>query len=85
MAECKYCKINYDNEIDTAILNELKSNYDYKTKKHFGAVISIEGDKLNVWTCANVYEPAYVETSVKINFCPMCGRQLNENVEAKNG
>ena len=34
---------------------------------------------LNVTASAGVYEPNFLESNRKINYCPMCGRKLGEN------
>lgn len=41
-----------------------------------GVDVCIDGNELYVNGCADTYEPNYIEESIKINFCPMCGRQL---------
>jgi hypothetical protein len=41
-----------------------------------GIDVSIEGNELCIDGCADTYEPNYIEESIRINFCPICGMKL---------
>lgn len=43
-----------------------------------GMDIWVEGDRLEVEVAPDTYEPGFMEESIKINFCPICGRKLVE-------
>lgn len=72
MGECEYCK-GYKEILDDRKLSRKKDVY-------VGTKIWAQDNELRVFACADVYEPAIVEASVKINFCPMCGRNLTANI-----
>lgn len=68
---CDYCR--YDVPIlDTGIDLSRKGDF------YPGITVGIEDGKLWVISTADTYEPSYQEESVKINFCPMCGRELEK-------
>ena len=61
---CEYCAKEYDNK-------------QFKTKSDFE--IEIDTDGLNIYfNQGNMYENYSDSTIIPINFCPMCGRKLNE-------
>jgi hypothetical protein len=70
MKECKYCR-----EVDTKALLELDyiDQEAYHEEYELYVVIGIEGGSLSAWHKD--------EHSIKINYCPMCGRKLEESVE----
>lgn len=43
-----------------------------------GITVDIDENMLCIDSVADVYEPNYLEAEIKINFCPMCGRDLEE-------
>lgn len=65
---CKYCEKR----------KEIKSiNFCGRAKARIvGADINIFGDSKKIRLFKNIYAPRF-----KINFCPMCGRNLNEETE----
>ena len=69
---CDYCKDN------GRLLIHGRSNYSIKGDFYPGIDIGIDpGDNtLFVESVADVYEPNFTEESIKINYCPMCGREL---------
>jgi hypothetical protein len=74
---CNYCSDEYRNAplIDTC--------KDYSKKGVFrpGIYVGInvlDVGELYVSATPDTYEPGYMEESVKIKFCPMCGRKLEE-------
>jgi hypothetical protein len=71
---CKYCDGSYDVEP----LLDTRTEYSSKRDFYPGVTVWIDRDEhtLNVDSVADVYEPNYIEESVKINFCPMCGEKL---------
>ncbi len=46
-----------------------------------GICVSLAGNELWVESVADTYEPNYMEETVKINFCPMCGEKLLRDVK----
>lgn len=69
---CEYCQ-----EWDRKDLINTRTKLSRKAEKYPGIEVSIDYDNtLYIGCCADVYEPAWEEASVKINFCPMCGRDL---------
>lgn len=66
---CDYCRY------DVAIID---TGTELSTKGDFypGITAGVENDELWVISTADTYEPSYQEVSVKIKFCPMCGRKL---------
>ena len=49
-------------------------------KGHFypGVTVGVEDGDLWIIAVPDTYEPGYMEESVKIKFCPMCGRKLED-------
>lgn len=71
---CEYCTDKYTNKTLIDTCKEL-------SKKRMivpGIAVGIEDGELWVIASPDTYEPGYMEESVKINFCPMCGRKLEE-------
>lgn len=79
MKKCKYCD---DNECE-----EIYSDIKLGSKKdcNVGIDIYIQQNNLYVESSADTYEPSYNEAKVEINYCPMCGRKLNNKVLGDNG
>lgn len=66
---CIYCEGN-SNLISRSERLSLKSDF------YPGIDVGIDGNELFVEGSADTYEPNYIEESIRIKFCPMCGRQL---------
>lgn len=69
MASCVYCNC------DRIIVNR-SDRLSLKRDFYPGLDVFIDRDVLYIEGSADTYEPNYIEVSVKINFCPMCGRKL---------
>ncbi|HWT74325.1 MAG TPA: hypothetical protein VN258_06360 [Mobilitalea sp.] len=71
---CEYCS---DGE---SISNREYSN---KTDAYVEFDASIDGNVLNIVCCTNIgtmsQGTTYLEKDIKINYCPMCGRKLNND------
>ena len=63
---CKYCEDKRENP------DMPSNNYDFE--------VDIDSDGLNIYVAmGNNYEAQSGSAIIDINFCPMCGRKLNEN------
>lgn len=71
---CNYCT-GEKNLIDHSDKLSLKGDF------YPGIELGISSNELYVVAAPDTYEPGYLEDSVKINFCPMCGEKLNECIE----
>lgn len=74
---CEYC----DNG-ETEIYNDRAvSRNDYQT--YTGFEVWIENNNLNILSCfdSSITRPMLRETKFPINFCPMCGRLLNDGYD----
>lgn len=71
---CNYCQRGYQNDylINTATKMSKKRDF------YPGIEMVIEDGVLWVNAIPDTYEPSYQEEFVKINFCPMCGRELEK-------
>ena len=45
---------------------------------HPGIIASIYENTITIQAVADTYEPNFMEEDIKINFCPMCGKDLTE-------
>ena len=73
---CKYCDWFSD---DHEELVNTRTKLSKKTDKYPGIYACIDREaNLYIEAVADTYEPSYLEHSIKINFCPMCGRELRE-------
>lgn len=70
--ECIYCNEPYK---DIICYEDIR-NYDQNEWIFVG--LGNNGE-LSVSAHAGTYEPNYLEAYRKINYCPMCGRKLNED------
>jgi hypothetical protein len=66
---CKYCR-------DKRCVIEQCDRMSLKGNFYPGIVMGISHNELWVSSVSDTYEPDVQETSVKINFCPMCGEKL---------
>ena len=74
---CEYCQ-----GWDAIELINTMNTISYKTEKYPGIRIEIDVDgTMNIYSVADTYEPSFMEETLKINFCPMCGRDLREESE----
>lgn len=71
---CLYCTAD-EHLLDTTTKMSRKGHF------HPGDTIGIEDGELWVTAVPDTLEPEYLEAEVKINFCPMCGRDLKEDEE----
>jgi hypothetical protein len=69
---CEYCRC-----WDTKFLLERSEKLSFKRDAYPGISLCIDNDCLEVDACPDTYEPSFMEASVKINYCPMCGRKLD--------
>lgn len=68
--DCKIC-----NGEEALMVREKRSK-----KKDYGYIgfdISVEDGTLLVAAVPDTYEPAYMDTEIKINYCPICGKRLS--------
>ena len=56
------------------INNKISSKGDF----YPGIIAFVENNRLEIEAIPDTYENAYLEASVEINYCPMCGRKLEE-------
>ncbi len=75
MSQCDFC---YKGKP----LLDSRSKFSAKGDFYPGIEICIAGEKLNVACIADTYEPNCTEAGIKINYCPMCGRNLVKAVNA---
>ena len=73
---CDYC--NPDIELP---LIETATKLSKKGDFYPGITVGVYNDELWVVAEADTYEPGCLEADVKIKFCPMCGRKLEEKYE----
>ncbi len=66
---CDYCN-------GTKSLIERDQAFSTHGDFYVGIGASIEDATLYIESVADVYEPNWTETDVKINYCPMCGSKL---------
>lgn len=69
---CKYCD-------DDGELMYHKWETTYKGSK--GRSVGVVLGELCIDASADTFEPNYIEESIKINFCPMCGKKFPEQTE----
>lgn len=70
---CEYCK-----DYNQKCLSERNDKMSRKGDFYSGIQTYIEENKLQINAVADVYEPNFTEKSIKINYCPMCGRRLED-------
>ena len=66
---CKYC--DDDGEL-------IYHKWENTHKGSKGMSVGVVFDELCIDASADTYEPNYIEEVIKINYCPMCGRNLKE-------
>jgi hypothetical protein len=66
---CEYCR-------GTRSLINQRDTLSRKGDFYPGLEVYLEKNVLYIVAVPDTYEPGYLEASVKINFCPMCGRLL---------
>lgn len=66
---CEYCR-------GTRTLIEQRDKLSRKGDFYPGLEVGVEDGELWVIAIPDTYEPGYLEDSVKIKFCPMCGERL---------
>lgn len=75
---CKYCE-EHEYICDTRTKRSKKGEFIP------GIEIDITNNELYVLAVADTYEPGVVDQTIKINYCPMCGRKLSdEQVKTNN-
>ena len=72
---CKYCDGGEDDIYNDRVLSE------YDRQAYTGFSVWLEGNEVNILSCfdSSLTRPMLRETKFTINFCPMCGRKLNES------
>lgn len=71
---CNYCQHGYQNDYLINSATKMSKKRDF----YPGVEVVIDDGTLWVTASPDTYEPGYMEEFVKINFCPMCGRKLEE-------
>lgn len=71
---CEYCRHGYQNDYLINSATKMSKKRDF----YPGIEVCIEDGVLWVIASPDTYEPGFQEEFVKINFCPMCGRDLME-------
>lgn len=75
---CKYC----NSDVLLSDFRGYSRHHDYK----YGVVTYIEDGTLYIEAHPDSVDVgAYVEEEIEINFCPICGSKLKEDVNAQNG
>lgn len=81
---CEFCKENWDNENKVYTVKDLsertKSKYNEECYTGIQTFIGLETNELTVIACLDNkhIKPIVKSESIKIKFCPMCGRKLSE-------
>ena len=70
---CEYCR-----EWDSKDLINTMTKMSYKRDNYPGICVRVDGNELEVASLADTYEPSWQDVTIKINFCPICGRDLRE-------
>ena len=79
---CEFCKENWDNENKVYTVKDLserkKSKYNEECYTGIQTFIDLETNELTVIACLDDkhIKPILESESIKIKFCPMCGREL---------
>lgn len=68
---CKYCEGDHT-LIDATTELSMKGDF------YPGITVGVDNDELWISSISDTYEPSFQEASIKIKFCPMCGRKLTE-------
>lgn len=55
--------------------------YGSKSNGYVGMDVYIGDSSLCIDAVPDTYEPIFMEKEIKINFCPMCGKKLEESKE----
>lgn len=69
---CEYCK-GHNNR---CLSMRQRSLGQKRPESYVGFDVYVEAAILQIATVADTYEPSYMEKGIKINYCPMCGRDL---------
>ena len=72
---CKYCE-----GWPTEHLYNTRTDVGKKSGGYPGLEVYIDIPSNVMWIGghADVYEPNFIEAEIEINYCPMCGRKLND-------
>lgn len=75
---CKYC-----NPWPAEPLFDNRDRLSRKKDAYPGIEVEIEAlsGKMYIGACPDTYEPGWLEATIDINYCPMCGRDLREDKE----
>lgn len=79
---CEFCEENWDNENKVYTVKDLsertKSKYNEECYTGIQTFIDLETNELTVISCLDNkhIKPILKSESIKIKFCPMCGREL---------
>ena len=68
---CEYCKG------DKNIIDDIVDNINNRGICE-GIVMNIYSGKLNIYVATNTYDLSLKGESIEINYCPFCGRKLND-------
>lgn len=74
---CKFC------DGSAMLLEREMKLMSYKSDIYPGMDVYIDEDTLYIEVTPDTYEPSYIESKCKINFCPMCGRKLTDKTESE--
>ena len=66
---CPYCR-------GEKTLISRSSKLSLKRDFYPGIELWVEADRIYIEAAPDTYEPSFMEDEVKINFCPICGREL---------
>ena len=70
---CKYC---IDEGGEFVFIIDTRTEMSFKHGGYPGISAYIHNGRLEVEAAGDTYEPSFEEASVKINYCPICGRKL---------
>lgn len=59
-----------------------QNQYSGKTDGKYGINVDVNNINGELWitSVADTYEPNYQELTIKINYCPICGKRLREEL-----
>ena len=86
---CEFCKENWDNENKVYTVKDLsertKSKYNEECYTGIQTFIDLETNELTVISCLDNkhIKPILKSESIKIKFCPMCGRELSHSGDSE--
>lgn len=76
---CPYCKESYGYDDNHVYLFNNRTHLSKKRDDFYpGLQVDISGNELDILAVADTYEPGVVFKSIKIHYCPMCGRNLDK-------